>query len=112
MLNLFPTGGSSDDIINRTNFISRNAGQSPECYYFDDNEKGKRGKCYLFSGIRKLSAIACSFHPSLEALFTFLNINILVFFLIICDVLTNFLSMVLVNDCTSIDNYIDNEHDL
>ena len=43
MLNLLPAGSSSDDVIKCTDLSSRDPGQSPECYYFDerDNEKGK-----------------------------------------------------------------------
>ena len=70
MLNLLPAASRYDDIIKCSNFLSRDAGQSPECYYFDERDNGK-GKT------KTLSASASCFHTYLEALFKFLNTNII-----------------------------------
>ena len=70
MLNLLPAASRYDDIIKCSNFLSRDAGQSPECYYFDERVNGK-GKT------KTLSAIASCIRTYLDAPFKFLNTNII-----------------------------------
>ena len=45
LLKLLPGGGSSVDIIKCAKFPSRNAGRTPECYYFDERNDGKGNLC-------------------------------------------------------------------
>ena len=62
ILRAVPLGGSGLNIIDCAKFSLRNAGKSPECYYFDerDDENGKLRKLCIVYSYRQTSVRPCN----------------------------------------------------